>query len=153
MSVTTFEDILEKDGKFIYRNVGKSMLPLIKENRDLIVIAKKEKKPQKYDVPLYLRRDGKYVLHRIVGVLPDGGYVIRGDNCYYTEKNVKDSDIIGVLESIVRKGKEIRVTDTGYRIYSVIWAKTYFIRFIFNKIFVFAARAVRKILRIIGIKK
>ena len=72
----TYEEVLEKDGKLIYRNVGTSMLPLIRENRDLIIIEKKgRERLKKYDVVLYKRANGQYVLHRIIKVR-EADYII-----------------------------------------------------------------------------
>ena len=145
MSKTTFEDILEKDGKLVYKNVGKSMLPLIRENRDIIIIEKKTRKPRKYDVALYKKEDGRYILHRIVKATSDGGYVIRGDNCYYTERDIKEDDIIGVLSGIVRNGKELSITDFSYRLYSFVWCNIYAFRLALKIIIGLIKRLFRKI--------
>ena len=40
---STFEEELERTGKLIYTNVGDSMMPLIRQDRDLLII---EKKPE-----------------------------------------------------------------------------------------------------------
>ena len=76
----TFEEILEKDGRLVYRFRGVSMKPMLYQNRDLVVIEKVKDRLKKGDVVLY-RRGKDYVLHRIVRVSEDG-YVIRGDNTY-----------------------------------------------------------------------
>lgn len=49
---------------------------------------------------LYKRGD-KYVLHRVISVI-DGGYIIRGDNCYSDEK-IPESAVFGVLKEYFRK--------------------------------------------------
>ena len=76
---STFEQIIEKDGVLVYRNVGDSMLPLIKQGRDVIVIEKISKQLKRLDIPLYKRESGQYVLHRILKCKKDG-YVMCGDN-------------------------------------------------------------------------
>ena len=48
-------------------------------------------------------------------------YVILGDNCIKKEYGITDDDIIGVMTSFVRKGREYSVTDWRYRLYSRIW--------------------------------
>ena len=68
----TFEEVLEKEGAIIYTNVGASMMPLLRQRKDIIEIRRKEPgRCKKYDVVLYKRGD-KYILHRILNVLPDG---------------------------------------------------------------------------------
>lgn len=49
----SFEEMIERDGKLIYTNKGDSMMPLIKENRDILVIEKTNGRLKKFDIPLY----------------------------------------------------------------------------------------------------
>ena len=103
------------------------MLPLLRENRDLMVIRKKgAAKLNKYDAVLFLRDNGEYVLHRIIKV-NSGSYRVIGDNCISGE-DVRGDQIIGVLEEIVRDGKTIRVTDICYRIFVRVWWSIYPVR-------------------------
>ena len=78
MQKYTFEEIIEKEGQLVYSSVGTSMLPLIRQGRDLIVIEKPKGRLGKYDIPLYKRAGGQYVLHRVVKVLPEGYIVPEG---------------------------------------------------------------------------
>ena len=64
-NTSTFEEELERNGILIYTNRGDSMMPLLRENRDLIHIRRVNGRCRKYDVPLYKRDSGQYVLHRI----------------------------------------------------------------------------------------
>lgn len=41
--MTIFKKILDDKGVLVYSNKGKSMLPLIKEGRDILVIKRKQK--------------------------------------------------------------------------------------------------------------
>lgn len=43
----TFEEYLDIYGKMTYRNVGVSMLPMLKQDRDLFTVEKKQKKDAK----------------------------------------------------------------------------------------------------------
>ena len=115
----SFEKYLAENGSLTYSNIGVSMMPLLKQGRDLFKIKKKEEgeRAKKYDVVLYRRPPDKYVLHRVLKVLPDG-YVIRGDNCIKKEYSVTDRDMLAVMTSYVHKGKEHSVTEKWYRFYS-----------------------------------
>ena len=117
----TFEEILARDGKLVYTNVGTSMLPLLRQGRDLFVVEKRGPgRLRAGDVVLYRRPPDKYVLHRIVQVR-EKDYVILGDNCVNREYGITDGDILGVMTGFVRDGKQHTVTERGYRLYRFLW--------------------------------
>ena len=89
----TFEEEIQNSGKLIYTTVGVSMRPLIKQGRDLLIVTKPQGRLKKYDIPLYKRKNGQYVLHRVVKV-KDDGYVILGDNCIKWEMYAKGKKLI-----------------------------------------------------------
>ena len=127
MNKSTFEEQLAKNGKLIYTNRGDSMMPLIKQDRDLLIIKPVHGRLKKYDVPLYKRDSGQYVLHRILQVRKHD-YVICGDNRWVKEYGIRDRHIIGVLTAVVRNGKEISVNDWKYRLYVHLWCDLFLIR-------------------------
>ena len=119
----SYEEYLDQNGSMTYTNVGVSMLPLLRQGRDLFTLEKKgDARCKVGDVVLY-RADGKYVLHRVVEVR-ENDYVILGDNCVRREFGISDEDIIGVMTGFVRGGKEHSVSDAGYRLYSALWLRT-----------------------------
>ena len=120
MSKHTFEEILARDGRLVYTNVGDSMLPLIRQGRDLLVIVPAAGRLKKYDIPLYRRDSGQYVLHRVVKVR-EHDYVLCGDNRWHREKGITDRHIIGVLSAVIRDGKEISMSDRRCRLYARLW--------------------------------
>ena len=82
----TFEELLDQNGYIVYTNVGRSMMPLLRQRRGIIEIHKKgPDRCKKYDVVLY-KRGERYILHRILEVLPNGRYIIAGDNNTFLEK-------------------------------------------------------------------
>ena len=127
MNKSTFEEQLAQTGKLIYTNVGDSMMPLIKQNRDLVIIEPVHSRLKKYDVPLYKRDSGQYVLHRILKVRKQD-YVICGDNRWSKEYGITDRNIIGVLTGVVRNKKTILVTDKKYKFYVHLWCDFFPIR-------------------------
>lgn len=133
MEKTTFEKELERKGTITYTCRGVSMLPLLRQQRDLFTITKRQGRCRKYDVALYKRADGAYVLHRIIKVLPDG-YVILGDNCLNKEYGITDQDILGVMTSFVRDGREYSVQGRGYRLYARIWLILYPVRRLWKRL-------------------
>lgn len=129
-----FEDVLERYGKLVYPNKGVSMMPLLRQGRDLMVIERRDGVPfKKYDAVLFKRpsfrgRDD-YVLHRILRVNEDGSYWIVGDNCC-TGDIVREPQILGTLTAVVRGGKKtVPVTSPLYRAYVALWCGCYPVRF------------------------
>ena len=102
-----FEDIIASQGRLIYTNKGDSMFPFI-QPRDLLVIEKAEQPLKRWDIPLYKRDSGQYVLHRIVDI-NENGYVMCGDNRSQCEYGVLQRQIIGSLTAIIREGDTIPV--------------------------------------------
>ena len=142
----TFEELLQKDGHFIYTNVGYSMMPLLRQKKDIIEICKKDvDRCKKYDVVLY-KRGNRYILHRIIKVLPDGYYIV-GDHCTKLEKDIKDENIIGIMTRVIRNGKTITPDNIWYKLYVHLWCDFYPIRFLLIRIKGFINRCLRFVKR------
>ena len=116
------EDVLLEKGVYIGPTVGVSMLPMLKNRRDTIVVRAKTERLKPLDVALYKRGDA-YVLHRVLKVT-ENEYIIRGDNCY-SDEIVPESAVIGVLTEFFRKGKHIDCTDEKYLRYARNRIRTY----------------------------
>lgn len=146
----TIEEVLSTHGKYVGPTVGVSMLPMLKNRRDTIVVLPKTKRLQPLDVALYKRGDA-YVLHRVLQVI-DGGYIIRGDNCYADEK-VPENAVIGVLSEFFRKGKHYTCTNKKYLKYVKRRLKTYKYRRFFVRINLACRSAAKKVLHAFGWRK
>ena len=141
--MSTFEEEIERTRKLVYTNVGDSMMPLIKQGRDLLIIEKPDGRLKRYDIPLYKRDSGQYVLHRVLKVR-ENDYVICGDNRYCKEYGITDRHIIGVLTSVVRDGKELDFGSFGYRLYVFLWCGLFPVRAFILRIKHYAKRITGK---------
>ena len=129
----SYEQVLEENGILYWKVKGVSMLPMIREKRDIIVVTKRtEERFKKYDVVLFRRKETtmhiSYVMHRILKVNADGTYWIVGDNCYSGDI-VKEEDIMGCLSALIRNGKTIQMDSCLYKVYIYLWCGLYPIRF------------------------
>lgn len=141
-----FEDVLEKEGVLIYTNVGYSMMPLLRQRKDIIEIRKKAPgRCKKYDVVLYKAGD-RYILHRILKVLPDK-YIIAGDHNTFLDPPVTDDMILGVLTRVIRNGKSITPDNIWYKLYMHLWCDAYPVRMFLLKAKWFIYRCLRFIKR------
>ncbi|MBQ8766185.1 MAG: S24/S26 family peptidase [Clostridia bacterium] len=113
------KDKIDNGGNVQLPITGISMRPLLRAGRDTVELVKCES-PKKGDIIFYLRDNGQFVLHRIVGT-DENGFVLCGDNQWYLERGVKNKHIIAVVKSITRKGKIIEATNPLYKAYSNIW--------------------------------
>ena len=135
-----FEELLDRDGRLVYKTRGISMEPMLRQNRDLVIIQKPIARLKPYDVAFY-KRGTSFVLHRVIQVKEDH-YLIRGDNTYAMEI-VPDQDILGVLTGFQRKRKDISVTNGRYLLYVRVWCAIYPLRWFIVK----TKRAIKRCLK------
>ncbi len=139
--MTTFEEILVRDGRLVYKTKGVSMEPMLRQNRDLVIVSCPSGRLNQFDVALY-RRGNSYVLHRVIEVKKDH-YLIRGDNTFTLEK-VPDADVIGVLTGFQRKGKYYDTANPSYQRYVRFWHGIYPLRLALHRCRRLAAGIARK---------
>ena len=122
--IENIETHLREQGFYVSTTVGMSMWPMLKNRRDRIVVRSVEGVTlRKWDLPLYRRPDGKYVLHRILRVEKDH-YIIRGDNTYVKEIVPKEW-VIGYVTEFYRKERHVKSTSRAYRFYAAFWHTVY----------------------------
>ena len=102
------------------------MTPMLKEGRDSVVLSPLPEKLKKFDLPLYRRKNGQYVLHRVVRV--GETYTCLGDNQFVPETGLTQDQMIAVVSSFCRKGREYKVTDASYRVYRALWFRSRHLR-------------------------
>ena len=147
----TIEQQIAENGFYISTTVGVSMRPMLRNRRDRVIIRSTDGgRLSKWDLPLYKRPDGKYVLHRVIEVR-DGYYVIRGDNTYAKE-HVPDDWIVGVMTEFYRGKRHVLATNRGYRRYAAFWQAVYPLRLPFHWLRRAASFVKHRLLRISGKK-
>lgn len=101
---------------------GVSMLPMLVQGRDSVLLSPVPDKLKKYDLPLYRRKDGQFVLHRIV----EAGetYTCVGDNQFKLETGLMHDQMIAVVTEFTRNGKTYSVDARAYRLYCAGWHYT-----------------------------
>ena len=145
----TIEQQIAENGFYVSTTVGVSMRPMLRNRRDRVIIRSTEgKRLSKWDLPLYKRQDGKYILHRIIEVR-DGYYVIRGDNTYVKEK-IPDERIVGVMTEFYRGKRHVLASDRGYRRYAAFWQTIYPLRLPFHWLHRAASFCKHRVLCIFG---
>lgn len=115
------KETLDNNGTFSLTITGTSMYPFILGNRDKVTLSPITGELKKNDLPLYRRRDGAFVLHRIVKIEKDGTYTCCGDHQWWLEKGLKRDQMIGIATEYIRKGKHLTNRNLIYRFYRMTW--------------------------------
>ena len=98
---------------------GTSMLPMLRQGIDNVILSPVPEKLKKYDLPLYRRTSGQFVLHRIVKA--GDTYTCVGDNQFQLEPGLRHEQMVALVTAFTRGEKRISVTDPRYRFYCVFW--------------------------------
>ena len=122
---------------------GISMYPLLRNGKDQVVLAPLPETLKKYDLPLYQRDNGHYILHRIVKV--GETFTCVGDHQYVVEKGVRQDQMIAIAVGFYRKGKYLDAKSFRYRFYSRFWHWTRPIRYLWMRIKGYWSAGIRRI--------
>ncbi len=132
---------LQEGQEIILTITGNSMSPLLRHRRDQVVLAAVDgAQLQPGDVPLYRRRNGDYVLHRVIArddgaccvfidstevesTRADGGvrYTMLGDAQTELEHGIMPSQIVARAVAFIRRGKRVSCDGAAYHRYVRWW--------------------------------
>ena len=108
-------EVIESDGQFTFYPHGTSMMPLIREGVDRVVLVK-PKDVKLGDVVFYQRDNGQFVLHRIVKI-KNGKYIMCGDNQFVLEYGITDKHILAKMKALIRDGQVVDDSNPKYQKY------------------------------------
>lgn len=108
-------EVLESGGEFRFYPRGTSMLPLLRQGLDSVILRTCDN-IKKGDICLYKRNNGDYVLHRVVNVAKDGTLDFRGDNQPQLERGVHSSQVIAKVARVMRCEKPVSPNSIFYRL-------------------------------------
>ena len=117
-------EIVSNGGSVKLEVKGNSMMPLIRDEKDTVLL-KKADDVKKYDVVLFRKKDGNIALHRIVES-NDSQYTIIGDNQYRFDCNIKHDDLIAKVSQLDRGKHSIK--EEQIRWFGMVWYATYPLR-------------------------
>lgn len=108
---------------------GYSMLPMLHHNQDTVLLAPIKETPRKGDLMLYRRKNGAYILHRILKEKPTH-YICCGDN-QFRKEIVEPSQMLAVVIGFTRNGKDYTNESKGYRRYVKFWVALHPVRWLY----------------------
>ena len=115
MNKRTIEQELNTTGRLLRTTIGTSMEPMLKERKNIVVLEKAENILKKYDIALYRRPNGQYVLHRVLKVR-EKDYIICGDNLWRKEV-VPHNWVLAYATGYYKNGRLISLDDEKYQKY------------------------------------
>lgn len=139
------KDELKEKGRIVFTNRGVSMMPLLRQNKDLMIIEAPTEPYKRLDAVLFERPNGQLILHRILKVYDDRYWII-GDNCRDGEDVPKEA-VLGILTGVKRGKKTISTDDFAYKMYVRLWCAPYHLRIMIQVPYKFARKCVGKVLR------
>lgn len=98
---------------------GISMLPMLRQGIDSVVLSPVPGKLKKYDLPLYQRENGKYVLHRVIRA--GDTYTLMGDNQFVEEPGIRQEQLLALVTGFYRGEIYHSVEEPAYRLYCRFW--------------------------------
>lgn len=99
ITTKNIEQMLSENGMCVTGITGVSMLPMLRQGEDRVLLVHPTFPLQLDTVALY-KREQDYVLHRVIQC-ENGRYIFRGDNCV-AEEVVTQEQILGVLSGFWR---------------------------------------------------
>ena len=121
------------EGKTVtFSPMGISMLPMLRQGVDTVTLSPLPEKLKKYDLPLYRRDNGQYVLHRVTDV--GETYTCMGDNQFVPEPGLRQEQMIALVTAFTRGEKAYRVESLPYKAYCRVWHHTRFFRHVWRRI-------------------
>ena len=121
-------DRIFADERVRIRAKGNSMLPMIRDGKDEIILEKPNKHSfQKSCLLLVQLKDERFVLHRVKEI--DGTHIIlQGDGNLSIVESCTPEDVIAEATTVYRNGKAIQKGSFRWNLYRYLWPKNRFLR-------------------------
>ena len=120
--MNNIERSIKELGYAVVPITGTSMLPLLKEGRDLVELEPcSQERLKKGNVVLYKKNDGTLVLHRIIKTENGEFFTVLGDHQFKNAERVNKNQIIAVACGFFIKGRYVNEKTRWYRLYKKIW--------------------------------
>ena len=113
---------------------GSSMSPFLIHHRDTVYFKKPDRELKVGDMVFYRRGNGKYIMHRIRRIRPEGFYMI-GDAQWEIEGPLQREQVFGLITAVERKGKLIQPGDFWWEFFAKVWLRIIPLRRLIQRIY------------------
>lgn len=112
---------------------GDSMRPLIRREIDQVTIVPLKRPLRRGDIVLFADVLGRYVVHRVWKIHQDL-VLTMGDHCVHPDLPMKKSQVWGLVVSVERNGRRIRLDCASARFLGRLWMNLLPVRRIYYRI-------------------
>ena len=111
-------------GSVCVRVKGSSMWPFLVNGRDSVFFEALPKRSLRSgDILLYLRKNGRYVMHRLYAVEKDGSLTFVGDNQNNLEHGIAADQLIAYANRFIRNGKRLYCSRSLLNRFMILYMK------------------------------
>lgn len=121
------EQKLRDGGSVTITVTGDSMAPFLIGGRDRVTLCPIDRPLRKNDLPLYRRRDGRLILHRVIRLARDGSFVCCGDH-QCTPERVESEQMLALAKGFTRRGRDFSDSSLPYRLAAALWTALFPLR-------------------------
>ena len=132
--VSVLKELVEEGHHVSLLISGSSMSPFLIHHRDTIYFKKPDRELKVGDMVFYRRGNGKYIMHRIRRIRPEGFYMI-GDAQTEIEGPLQREQIFGLITAVERKGKRIQPGDFWWEFFARVWLRIIPLRGMISRIY------------------
>ena len=106
------DEVISSGGEFRLYPRGTSMMPLLREGLDSIILVS-PRNVSKNDIVLYKRESGQFVLHCVVKI-KNGEYIMCGDNQFELELGIRQENLLAQVKCIYRENIRVELDNKDY---------------------------------------
>lgn len=132
--IAVLRELIEEGHQVSLLISGSSMSPFLIHHRDTIYFKKPDRELKVGDMVFYRRGNGKYIMHRICRIRPEGFYMI-GDAQWEIEGPLQREQIFGLITAVERKGKLIQPGDFWWEFFAKVWLRIIPLRRLIQRIY------------------
>lgn len=132
--IAVLRELIEEGHQVSLLISGSSMSPFLIHHRDTIYFKKPDRELKVGDMVFYRRGNGKYIMHRIRRIRPEGFYMI-GDAQWEIEGPLQREQIFGLITAVERKGKLIQPGDFWWEFFAKVWLRIIPLRRLIQRIY------------------
>lgn len=125
--MAVLEDMVGQGLEVTLNVSGTSMEPFLVHKRDTVYLGAPTRPLRAGDVVCYRRRNGQYVMHRIMK-RRENQFFLAGDHQTTLEGPVEQEQIFAVMLSVNRNGRWITENDGIWKYYASVWRRSFWIR-------------------------